>query len=144
MIEFVSKDNLTEVLPLIRGYQTFYQVDDVCDQRNQAFFSQFDESSELGCQLAYRLDGQLIGFATVYFSFSSTIAQKVAVLNDLYVLPEHRGKGIAKKLINAAADHAKRHQAYRLQWVTALDNEPAKKLYDSLGAKQSTWHFYIL
>lgn len=142
MIEVVSKINLTEVLPLIRAYQEFYKVSEISDDRNAEFFAQFGESSPSGCLFIYREAGNVVGFATVYFSFTSTITAKVAVLNDLYTLPNCRGKGIGRQLIEHCRSYAEKNGAARLQWVTALDNEQAQKLYDSLDAKKSTWHFY--
>src|SRR5690554_8111034 len=93
MIEPVSKNNLAEVLPLIRAYQEFYKVSDISDDRNSDFFTQFGESSPAGCQFVYREEGNVVGFATVYFSFTSTITSKVAVLNDLYTRSEERRVG---------------------------------------------------
>ena len=142
MIEAVSNHNLAEVLPLIRAYQTFYKVADISDERNAAFFAQFGESSPYGCQFIFRQAGEVVGFATVYFSFTSTITAKVAVLNDLFTLPNCRGKGIGRQLIEHCKNYAATRGAVRLQWVTAPDNEQAQKLYDALDTGKSTWHFY--
>ena len=142
MIESVSINNLVELLPLIRAYQEFYKVSDISDVRNSAFFAQFGESSPAGCQFIYREDGNVVGFATVYFSFTSTITSRVAVLNDLYTLPNFRGKGIGRQLIERCRSHAAENGAARLQWVTAPDNKQAQKLYDSMNTGKSTWHFY--
>jgi ribosomal protein S18 acetylase RimI-like enzyme len=142
MIEVVSKNNLAEVLPLIRAYQEFYKVSEISDDRNSEFFAQFGEGNPAGCQFIYREKGSVIGFATVYFSFTSTIAAKVAVLNDLYTLPSCRGKGVGRKLIEHCRSYAAENGAARLQWVTAPENEQAQKLYDSLQTGKSTWHFY--
>lgn len=142
MIEVVSKRNLTEVLPLIRAYQEFYNVSEISDDRNAEFFAQFGESSPFGCQFIYREAGNVVGFATVYFSFTSTITAKVAVLNDLYALPSCRGKGVGRQLIEHCRKYAAKNGAARLQWVTAPANEQAQKLYDSLDTGKSTWHFY--
>lgn len=142
MIEAVSNSNLVEVLSLIRAYQEFYKVSDISVERNAEFFLQFGESSPSGCQFIYRDSGNVVGFATVYFSFTSTITAKVAVLNDLYTLPNCRGKGIGRQLIEHCRNYAAKNGAARLQWVTAPDNEQAKKLYESLNTGKSTWHFY--
>lgn len=142
MIEAVSKTNLADVIPLIRAYQEFYQVSEISDERNAEFFAQFGESSPYGCQFIYRDAGNVVGFATVYFSFTSTIAAKVAVLNDLYTLPDCRGKGVGRKLIEHCRGYAAKNGAVRLQWVTAPNNEQAQKLYDSLDTGKSTWHVY--
>lgn len=142
MIEVVSKNNLIEVLPLIRQYQEFYKVAEISDEKNCAFFSQFGESSPAGCQFIYRESGKVIGFATVYFSFTSSIVAKVAVLNDLYTLPSSRGMGVGRQLIEHCRNYAAEQGAMRLQWVTAPENEQAQKLYDSLNTSKSTWRFY--
>lgn len=146
-IEAVSSSNLHEVLPLIRQYQAFYQVADISDINNKAFFSQFGEASQAGCQFIFREagdegDSRVVGFATLYFSFTSTIAAKVGVLNDLYTLPDSRGKGVAKALIEHCREYAASHGAVRLQWVTAPENKPAQALYESINTNKSTWHFY--
>ncbi len=142
MIECVSENNLDEVLPLIRQYQEFYRVEDISDENNRNFFVQFGKGSPHGCQFLYRHSGDVVGFATVYFSFASSIIGKVAVLNDLFAIEEMRGRGIGRQLIEVCREYASLNGAKRLQWVTAPDNAPAKKLYDSLNTNRSTWDFY--
>ena len=144
MIEKVSNNNLDKVLPLIRAYQEFYKTPDICDIKNKQFFSQFGSNNPAGCQFLYSNGSAVVGFATVYFSYTSTITAKVAILNDLYTLPTMRGQGIGKKLIEHCRDYAAINHAARLQWVTAPDNKQAQKLYDSLSATKSDWHFYAI
>lgn len=143
MIEAVSSKNLEEVLPLIRKYQEFYKVQVIDDEKNRAFFSQFHENGSDGCLFLFRNKaGEAVGFATVYFTYVSSIPARVGVMNDLYTLPTHRGKGIGKLLINHCLEFALEKGAVRLQWLTAQDNQQAQKLYDSLNTKKSTWHVY--
>ncbi len=142
MIETLSKDNITEFLPLIREYQRFYKVQDISDERNTRFFSQFDESNPLGAIFLYRLEGEIVGFATIYFTFSSTITARVATLNDLYTQPQQRNRGIAQQLIKHCRAYTKQQGAERLQWVTSPDNHTAQALYNGLDTNKSTWHFY--
>ncbi|MCJ8313388.1 MAG: GNAT family N-acetyltransferase [Saccharospirillaceae bacterium] len=142
MIEIVSKHNIDEVLPLIRAYQQFYNVSDISDSKNKIFFSQFGESNSAGCQFIYRDNGVVVGFATVYFSYASSITSKVAILNDLYTKTDSRGKGVGRKLIEYCHQYAASNNATRLQWVTSPQNKPAQKLYDSMNTKKSNWDFY--
>lgn len=143
MIEAVTDKNLEEVLPLIRQYQEFYKISDINDDRNREFFLQFAEGKSEGCQFLFRNEqGQVVAFATVYFTFVSSIPAKVGVMNDLYTIEEYRGKGIGRQLINHCLAFAKSKGAVRLQWLTAEDNETAQKLYDSMNTNQSTWKVY--
>lgn len=142
MIEAVSSKNLDELLPLMRAYMDFYHVQNIDDAKNKTFFNQFGEESEKGCLFLYRQGGQAVAFATVYFSFVSSITAKVAVLNDLYTLPDYRGQGIGRSLIEHCRDYAKNNGATRLQWLTAPDNTQAQALYDSLDTNKSDWRVY--
>ncbi len=142
MIEPINENNLDEVLPLIRKYQEFYEVNNIDDDKNKEFFSQFGISSDKGCLFGYRTKGKLVAFATVYFSYASSIISKVAVMNDLYTSEEYRKQGIATELIKHCEKYAKTNGAVRLQWVTAASNEAAQSIYKALGAKQSSWEFY--
>lgn len=144
MIEVVSTVTLPEVLPLIRQYQQFYQVSDICDQRNATFFAQFNASNPQGCQFLYRQNGHVVAFATLYFSFTSTITAKVAILNDLFVAEDFRSQGIGRQLIEYCRDYAAKQGAARLQWVTAPDNHQAQRVYDAMNTKKSEWYFYTL
>lgn len=143
MIEVVNENNFDELLGLMRQYQEFYQVVSISDERNREFFAQFGQHSSLGCQFLYRRNKIAVGFATVYFSFSSTAVAKVAIMNDLYTRPESRGQGVGKALINHCLDYALGRDAVRLQWTTALDNEVAQRLYNSLETSKKPWLFYL-
>ena len=142
MIEAINNQNLDAVLPLIKEYQQFYKVQNIDDVKNKTFFLQFGMDTEKGCLFGYKNNNKFIAFATVYFTFSSTITSKVAVMNDLYVIKEFRGQGIARKLITHCEKFAKSKNAVRLQWVTAKENEIAQKVYSAIGAKQSSWEFF--
>lgn len=143
MIEAVSSKNIEEALPLIRKYQEFYKVQGIDDDKNRAFFSQFSEHGNDGCLFLFRNKaGEAVAFATVYFTYVSSIPARVGIMNDLYTLQNHRGKGIGKLLINHCLEFALKNGAVRLQWLTAQDNHQAQKLYDSLNTSKSTWHVY--
>jgi len=141
MIEEVTHETLNEVLPLIGKYQEFYEVTVINDEKNKCFFSQFI-GSDNGVLHLYRSEGKAVGFTTIYNGFSSTRAETVAILNDLYVSQSYRGKGIGKELVDHAFNVAKERGYSRLQWLTAQDNVKAQELYNSLGANKSSWFFY--
>jgi ribosomal protein S18 acetylase RimI-like enzyme len=133
-IEPIAVEQMDDLLPLIAAYQRFYEVEEIGDERNRAFFSRFLAPSEDGLLLGAWRDGELLGYACLYWTFTSLVPAEIVLMNDLYVRPETRGEGIGRALIEASAAIARDRGAHHLQWVTAPDNETAQRLYDSTGA----------
>ena len=140
----VSAAEYEELLPLIAAYQRFYGVEDVDDGRNREFFRRFLAPSEDGLLLAARREGELVGYACLYWHFSSTAARETVLMNDLFVVPEVRGGGVGRALIEASLAVARERGAADLEWQTAPDNHTAQRLYDATGAGRSTWIAYEL
>ena len=140
----ITTEQLDAVLPLIAAYQRFYESDAVDDERNRAFFSGFVAPSENGMLLGAWRDGELAGYACLYWSFTSIGPAETVLMNDLYVVEASRGQGVGRALIEASAAVGRERGANRLEWVTARDNETAQRLYDTTGAKRSEWIEYEL
>lgn len=140
-VEPLKEADYERVLPLIAGYQRFYRAEPD-EERNRAFFRRFLAPSEDGLLLAAWNEGELIGFATLYWMFSSTHAAEAALMNDLFVAEGHRGEGIGLALIEASVAAARDKGVRHLEWFTALDNERAQRLYDRTAAQRSGWYKY--
>jgi|ERR1044072_2165020 GNAT superfamily N-acetyltransferase len=140
----VTEPDLELLLPLIAAYQRFYEVGDVDDERNRAFFSRFLSPSTDGMLLAARRGDELAGYACLYWHFTSLVPAETVLMNDLYVSERHRGEGIGRALIEAGAEVARERGAHHLEWATAPDNATAQRLYDSTGAERSEWVEYEL
>lgn len=135
--------DVEQLLPLIAGYQEFYGAKPD-EARNRRFFSRLIGENSRGTLIEARAGGEVVGFATLYWSQSSVSARDVVVLNDLFVRPDARSGGIGRKLIDAAVAVARERGAGALQWFTHPDNATARRLYDSLGATAETWVEYSL
>jgi GNAT superfamily N-acetyltransferase len=134
----IAAEQMDALLPLIAAYQRFYEVEEIDDARNRAFFSRFLDPSEDGMLLGAWRDGEPCGYACLYWSFTSLIPAETVLMNDLYVVPEARGQGVGRALIEASAATARQRGAARLTWMTAQDNERAQRLYDTTGAVGET------
>lgn len=134
-IEPIAAGQVDALLPLIAAYQRFYAIPGVDDERNRAFFARFLAPSEDGLLLGAWREGELAGYACLYWHFSSLIPAETVLMNDLYVKESHRGEGIGRALIEASAVVARERGAHQLEWVTSPDNETARRLYDSLPAE---------
>jgi GNAT superfamily N-acetyltransferase len=78
-------------------------------------------------------DGEAAGFTQLYPSFTSVGMAPIVILNDLFVVSEHRGSGAAQALLTAATDHARKIGAVRLALSTQKDNVTARRLYEKAG-----------
>ena len=87
------------------------------------------------------VDGELAGFAHVRRLSDTFTAGPAWFLDDLYVVPERRGQGIARDLIERAARDGADAGGGTLRWITAADNTSAQKLYDRI-ATRATWVVY--
>jgi GNAT superfamily N-acetyltransferase len=141
----VLEEEFVTLLPLIAAYQSFYEVDEIDNERNRFFFRRFIAPSQDGELLAARDEsGLILGYACLYWHFSSLAAVETVLMNDLFVAPEARGRGIGRALIEGSRDVARRRGAAWLEWATAPDNHTAQRLYDSLPTEKSTWLEYEL
>jgi GNAT superfamily N-acetyltransferase len=138
----VFRDELDQGLSLFAGYQRFYGVLEPDDEHNRRFFARFAEPSHDGLLLGAWDDRALVGFACLYWTFSSVSAARIALLSDLFVTEGARGRGLGRALIGAALDATRRHGLGQLEWYTAPDNEIAQRVYDATGARRSTWIGY--
>jgi GNAT superfamily N-acetyltransferase len=145
IIERVGEADLGDLLPLVRGYCEFYEVspsDDALLALSRALIA--DPARE-GVQLLARDEGgRAVGFATIFWSWATTSAERIGVMNDLFLAPEARGSGVAEALIEACRAECASRGAGKLTWQTALDNAAAIKLYDRIGARREQWIDYWL
>jgi GNAT superfamily N-acetyltransferase len=81
------------------------------------------------------LDGQPVGFALYYPTYSTTLGRPGLHLEDLYVGAEHRGAGVGLALLAHLADLALQRGGARLEWWVLRTNEPALRFYRRLQAR---------
>lgn len=88
-------------------------------------------------------DGKEVGFALFFHNFSTFLGRSGIYLEDLYVIPEYRGKGYGKAIIKKLANIAVERKCGRLEWWCLDWNKPSIDFYLSLGAEaMSDWTVY--
>ena len=91
------------------------------------------------------LDDKPVGFAVYFYNYSTWLGKNGLYLEDLFVLPEHRGAGIGKALLKQLAQIAVKNNCGRFEWSVLDWNQPAINFYQSIGAKpQDEWIIYRL
>jgi GNAT superfamily N-acetyltransferase len=79
-------------------------------------------------------DGSVVGFALFFHNFSTFVGRKGLYLEDLFILPEKRGRGYGKALLKYLANLAVERHCGRMEWICLDWNEPALAVYRSIGA----------
>ena len=139
-VRALAREDFAAWWPLFSGYCEFYRVTPD-ESRAQAVFERFfDDEPPLYCLVAVA-DGELIGFTHFKRYFESLSAAYEVNLDDLFVAPSARGRGVGRALIEAVCQAASNRQATLVRWITAADNLAAQRLYDQL-AKRTSWVTY--
>jgi GNAT superfamily N-acetyltransferase len=90
--------------------------------------------------LIARVDGTAAGFALFFHNFSTFMGKRGLYLEDLFVLPDFRGRSIGKALLQYLAQLALQRDCARFEWAVLDWNRPARDFYESLGAEaKSDW-----
>ncbi|HJS45575.1 MAG TPA: GNAT family N-acetyltransferase [Rhizomicrobium sp.] len=136
LVRAAGLHDLDLVVPLFDGYRQFYgRTSDEILART--FLRERMGRKESVIFLA-EADGRAVGFTQLYPSFTSTGAARIWILNDLFVDPQSRGRGIASLLLDAAVTFSKETGAIRLSLSTAVTNRAAQALYERRGWKKDT------
>lgn len=125
---------------LYRAYAAFYKVpmnDDILD-RTWAWLQDATHPLE---GLVAQSGESIIGFAHFWPQPRPLQGQYAGFLDDLFVDPSHRSRGVGRMLIGALSDIASMRGWAMLSWVTAQDNVTARRLYDDV-AKAANWVTY--
>ena len=143
-IRSAREDEAGLVLEFIRKLATYEKmIDEVeADEATiyNSLFVKHDAEVVFGCE-----DGVPVGFALFFHNFSTFVGRKGLYLEDLFVIPEKRGKGYGKALLLHLAKLAKERHCGRMEWVCLDWNKPSIEFYKSLGAKaMEEWTIYRL
>jgi len=126
------------LLDLIRGLAEYeklkQEVSVTSEGLHAALFGPRPVAEAILARLADQA-GTSVGFALFFHNFSTFLGRPGIYLEDLFVLPQHRGKGIGKALLLHIAALAQQRGCGRLEWAVLDWNRPAIEFYRALGAR---------
>ena len=136
MIRFVAPADVDAVVAMVHGLAEYEKASDQCtltaDQLHAALFG---EQPALFGHVAEAGDGSVVGLALWFLNYSTWDGVHGVYLEDLYVLPEHRGAGHGRALLAALAGVCAERGYTRLTWWVLNWNAPSIGFYRSLGAE---------
>lgn len=144
-IRFATIDDAPLILTLIRGLAEYERLVEEAvvteaDIRNSLFGGR--PAAEV---LIAECGGDVAGFALFFHNYSTFLGRRGLYLEDLFVFPEYRGRGIGRALMARLANIAVERKCGRFEWWVLDWNAPSIRFYESLGARaMSEWTVYRL
>ena len=142
LVRPAEREDRPTLVELIKGYFAFYRTSFPAASKVERLLDILDQDPSRGVELVADEGGQLRGFAGLYACFDTLVADRILVMNDLFVDPAFRNHGVGAALFDASLAYAKAHGYVRLDWVTASDNQDAQRFYDRHGGHRGTWISY--
>ena len=132
-IRQIRSQDKDQWLPLWRAYQAFYEADLSADEdRLWRALNAPQKDGPYGL-VAAGGDGELLGIAHYLFHITTWSSAPRCYLNDLFTLPQARGQGVGRKLVEAVYAKSDEHGAGQVWWLTQEFNREARLLYDRIA-----------
>lgn len=131
-----KKEDSGLIIQYIKELAEFERLSHECDAKPESIQKWlFGENPRAECLLA-QWEGKPAGFALYFYNFSTFLGKPGIYIEDVFIRPEFRRKGIAKKIFGHLAQKALAEGCGRLEWSVLDWNSDAIELYKSFGAQQ--------
>jgi GNAT superfamily N-acetyltransferase len=142
-LRIAVESDLPVILAFIEGLADYEKLRHACVATEEALRRTLFGQRRYAEIIIAEHDGEPAGFALFFHNYSTFLAKPGIYLEDLFVLPSHRGAGIGKALLIELARIAVSRDCGRLEWSVLDWNEPAIGFYKSLGAEpQDEWTIF--
>lgn len=132
----VTRAEIPALLGLIRELAAFEKLEHEVEATPGSLEAALFGPQPAAGALFARCDGEIVGYAIYFFTFSSFIGRAGIWLEDVYVRPQFRKRGAGRKLIEAVAQIGAARNCGRFEWTALNWNERALEFYDKLGARK--------
>lgn len=144
-IRFGVRADVPVIAELIRGLARYERLEDEVVMTEKALEANLFGEHRYAETLIAERDGRPVGFALFFHSFSTFLGKPGIYLEDLFVVPEERGGGVGRSLLERLAKVAVERDCGRLEWSVLDWNRDAIGFYERLGAQpNSEWTVYRL
>jgi GNAT superfamily N-acetyltransferase len=142
LLRFAEKEDAPLILEFIRALAEYEGLLDTVEAAEEGL-RDYIFGEKMAEVIICEYDGKPAGFALFFHNFSTFLGRPGIYIEDLFVRPEFRGRGLGKLLLGFIAETAVRRNCGRLEWACLNWNEPSIKFYKSRGARPlSEWTSY--
>ena len=140
----VDRSNVERYVELIKALADFEALDPPDEEGKARLIRDVTSDPPMFHAYLALVDGVPAGYLAFYFTYSTFLARPTLFLEDIFILEQHRKKGIGGELFRFCVREAERRDCGRMEW-TALDwNTPAHLFYEGMGAKRLDWYLFRL
>jgi len=144
IIRNADVEDVPLLLNFVKGIAEFEHLSHMVSATEESLTKAFFGDRPYAEGLIAELGSEPVGFVVFFHNFSTFVGKPGLYLEDIYVLPEHRGKGIGAALFKKCVQIARERDCGRMEW-SALQWNPARKFYESFGAHLlDDWVIYRL
>jgi GNAT superfamily N-acetyltransferase len=133
-IRSATEGDVPQILAFIRGLAKYEKLAHTCVATEESLRTTLFGPHRYAEVIIARLNGLPVGFALFFHNYSTFLASPGIYLEDVFVLPKHRGAGVGRALLKRVAQIARERNCGRLEWSVLDWNEPAIEFYKRLGA----------
>jgi GNAT superfamily N-acetyltransferase len=133
-IDLATEKDIPQILAFIRGLAEYEKLAHQCVATEELLRKSLFGPRPYAEVILARLDSVAVGFALFFHNYSTFLAKPGIYLEDIFVLPEHRGRGAGKALLKRIAQIARDRDCGRLEWSVLDWNEPSIEFYKKIGA----------
>lgn len=145
MIRAATPLDVPSILGLIQELAEYEKLRDSCISTESLVHEALFGSNPSAKSVVVEISGEVIGFALYFTNFSTFLGRTGMYLEDVYVKPEYRNRGIGKQILKKLATICLERGYGRFEWSVLDWNEPSIKFYKSLGAvAMDEWTVYRL
>lgn len=133
------------IVDAIRGLAEYERLSGECEPDPDRLAEHLFGEPRYAEALVAEIDGERVGYALCFLTYSTFLTRPGIFVEDLYVHPPHRGRGAGRALLDAVVRVARERDYGRVEWSVLDWNEPAIRFYRAFGAKpQDAWTVYRL
>jgi GNAT superfamily N-acetyltransferase len=144
-IRFAERSDVPVIVRLIKALSVYEKLEHMVAANDEKVDRALFGPRPYAEALIAEEGGRPVGFALFFHNFSTFLAQPGIYLEDLFVEPEQRGKGVGRALLGRLAEIAVERDCGRLEWAVLDWNESAIRFYEKLGARPNAeWTVYRL
>lgn len=130
-IEPIGEEHFSDLVALFQEFATFQKA---TDRMKNSLEQMKSEKEHIRGFVAKNADDTIVGYATCFYAYYTWVGKSL-YMDDLYVTPDYRGKGLGTLLLQAIKKLAEEQNCKRLRWQVSDWNTPAIEFYKTMGAE---------